>query len=94
MSRAPIINGTRKLPSVVGIDGIRNSQTIDHAVDREQAVVNVSLRRTRSLAGVSSSSRISVAATPPMKKNDRHDREQVQHRDALVIAREAATSTP
>ena len=67
MSRAPIISGTRKFPSVVGIDGMRNSQTIT-----TPWMVNRRLymsRRTRSASGVSSSRRISVAAAPPTKKN-------------------------
>ena len=39
--RAPIISGTRKLPSVVGIDGIRKNHTMTTPCDREQPVVGV-----------------------------------------------------
>ena len=40
-SGAPIISGSRKLPSVVGMSGTRKNQTMTIAVQREHAVVAV-----------------------------------------------------
>ena len=65
-SFAPSIIGIRKLPSVVGIDGIRKNQTmmIPCMVNSLLYVSEV----TRSPLGVRSSSRIRSAAKPPTKK--------------------------
>jgi hypothetical protein len=67
-SRAPIISGMTKFPIVVGTAGIRKNQTITTPwmVNRRLYVSG----RTRSRAGVISSSRMSVAAAPPMKKKN------------------------
>jgi hypothetical protein len=59
MSRAPIMRGTRKFPSVAGTDGIRKKKTMI-----TPWAVNILLyvsAWTRSPCGVSSSSRIAVA---------------------------------
>ena len=66
-SFAPIIIGTRKFPSVAGIDGIRKKNTIvTPCIVKNLLYVSAS---TRSPRGVSNSSRISIANTPPRKKN-------------------------
>ena len=67
-SRAPIMIGTRKLPSTAGIDGTRKKKTITTPWS-VNSLLYVS-GWTTSPAGVISSSRISVAAAPPMKKNN------------------------
>ena len=64
-SLAPTISGMRKLPSTAGTDGIRKKKTIVIP-----CMVNSLLYvsdETRSPAGVSSSSRISMAKNPPTK---------------------------
>ncbi len=41
MSGAPIMIGTRKLPNVLGIDGIEEEPHHDHAVHGEELVVGI-----------------------------------------------------
>ncbi len=67
-SLAPIMSGTRKLPSVDGIDGIRKKNTMI-----TPCIVNSLLyvsSDTRSPGGVTSSSRMSTANDPPRKKKN------------------------
>ena len=80
-SRAPIINGRRKLPRTVGIEGMRKNQTITTPCRVNSLLYTAEV--TRSPFGVSSSSRISVAATPPMKK--KRYRNQVKKPDTLMV---------
>ena len=64
-SGAPIISGTRKLPSVAGIDGIKKNQTmITPCIVNSLLYVSAD---TTLPAGVASWMRITVAAAPPMK---------------------------
>ena len=65
-SGAPIISGSRKLPSVVGMSGTRKNQTMMIPCSVNTRLYASSVRKVA--VGEKSSSRISVAATPPMKK--------------------------
>ena len=66
-SWAPIIIGIKKLPSVVGIDGIRKNHTMT-----TPCMVNMRLyiEGCSKPAGVARCSRIRVAAKPPTKKKN------------------------
>ena len=84
-SRAPIISGTMKLPSVLGIEGIRKNHTM-----MMPCMVNRRLymsELTRSACGVASSMRIAVAAAPPMKKK-KSQAGEIENRNSLVVGRE------
>src|SRR2546421_8942759 len=64
-SRAPIISGTRKLPSTFGIEGIRKNHTIT-----TPCIVNNLLYVSESTSadvGDSKLKRMSVAASPPTR---------------------------
>jgi hypothetical protein len=67
-SRAPIMIGIRKLPITAGIDGTRKKKIITTPcmVNRR---LYASGENSTSPLGVISSSRITVAAAPPTKKN-------------------------
>ena len=66
-SWAPIIIGIKKLPSVVGIDGIKKNHTMT-----TPCMVNMRLyiEGCSKPAGVARCSRIKVAANPPTKKKN------------------------
>jgi hypothetical protein len=66
-SFAPIISGTRKLPSTAGIAGIRKKNTMTMPCMVNSSLYVSSL--TRSGAGVARSRRMSTAKAPPTKKN-------------------------
>ena len=65
-SLAPIISGSRKLPSVVGIDGTRKNHTITVPCSVKRRLYSSAV--TKSPLGVNSSMRIATAAAPPRKK--------------------------
>ena len=64
-SRAPIISGTRKLPSVVGMEGIRKNQTITTPCIVNSLLYISELRKAD--VGDRRFKRMSVAASPPTK---------------------------
>jgi hypothetical protein len=66
-SLAPIIMGTRKFPSVFGMEGIRKNQTMMMPCMVKSLLYVSAVKRL--VAGVSNSSRISRAKNPPRKKN-------------------------
>ena len=65
-SLAPIMIGSRKFPSVAGIDGIRKKKTMMTPCAVKARLYTSGV--VRSLAGVSSSRRTSSAKKPPRKK--------------------------
>ena len=65
-SRAPIMSGSRKLPSVAGIDGMRKNQIITTPWSVKSLLYVSAV--TRSPAGVASSRRMIAAAAPPSRK--------------------------
>ena len=89
-SRAPIISGTRKLPSTAGDRRDQEEQDHDHAVHREQLVVGLGLQRGRPAAS-SDRAAPSVAAAPPTKKKNVIVT-MYKDGDPFVVVRQAATT--
>ncbi len=82
-SLAPIMSGTRKLPSTVGIVGIRKKNTMMIAVHREELVVRLVGDEVAGRRGEFQADEHGEDAADD--EEERHRRE-VEQRDALVVA--------
>ena len=82
-SFAPIMIGTRKLPSTAGIDGNQEEEHHHHAVHREQLVVGLVGHQ---IAGRRRQLEPDQHRERAADEKEERDRREVQQRDALVIA--------
>jgi hypothetical protein len=74
----------RKLPSTAGHRRDQEEEDHDHAVQREELVVGLGLEQVA--LGRQELERIKTANSAADQEEDR-DRDQVQHRDPLVVLR-------